>query len=96
MLGWLKKDLSKDLAFVRGLGAGMLQGHGFDLIERGRAAAVAAAPVTAGVLLGILVDVLNADPKDDLKRRRGVSVLDGRDPYTREWNAADQYGTGPW
>ena len=47
------------------------------------------------VLLGVFGDALTYSTSDEMKRRRGVSLLDGRDPYTRELNAADQFGTGP-
>lgn len=47
-------------------------------------------------LLNLFGDAAVECTSDEMKRRRGVSILDGRDTYTREWNAADQYGTGPW
>ena len=50
---------------------------------------------TLSLLLGVFGDALTQSTSDEMKRRRGVSLLDGRDPYTRELNAADQFGTGP-
>ena len=75
---WLKKDLAKDVAVVKAIGAGLTSGGGTNATRRALGPIASAA---AG-LVGVATEVLYASSSaDDI--HRPVEVLDTRNPVTR-------------
>ena len=48
---------------------------------------------TLSLLLGVFADASADSASEKSECGRGVSFQDGRDPYTREWAAAETFGT---
>ena len=88
LLDWLKKDLAKDVAAVKAIGAGLATGRATS--NRTRRAFEPLASAAAG-LVGVATEVLCASASvDDV--HRPVEVLDTRNPVTRDWFATERFG----